>query len=146
MDEQYIDYFGQRADDLLSGQLPLTDRERFLETFGGPPLERPDHQAALSAVQSARSAVGEHRRLRADAELVIYLLSSELVAKPLIAGGQAVEVFTSDLSSDAATVASAGADTADATEVSAHQIIDGLSHSWDKLAIARWRVWDRHAE
>jgi hypothetical protein len=82
--------------------------------------------------------------LRSDAAILIYLLASELVAKPVLSvSNQASPGLVEDLSRDAATVAREASSDSEATEVSAHGIVDGLSRSWDQLATARWRVWDR---
>jgi hypothetical protein len=139
VDPQYRDYFQVRADRLLSIGLGTEP-----QVFGAAALaQEPGHVAATRAVEAAALAVEGRTVLRPDASVLLYLLSSELVARPLLAGRVAPQEFEGDLAQDARTVVEAAASVTDDGEVSAHQVIDGLSRSWDQLATARWGIWDR---
>ena len=145
MDTEYRAYFRQRSLELLTDQ-PVRRASITL----GYQENSPAHFVASAAVETARGALPQGVGLRPDAEVVLYVLALELVARPVLALQPNVgPELAADVGADAATVTRAavsGLQREAELEVTAHGVIDGLSQSWQELRTARWRVWDRHRE
>jgi hypothetical protein len=137
MDDQYREYFRERA--------------AAYERYGGvPPFwESERHPVADEAVsvalEAARSAALEvDAELRDDAQLLIFLLARELVARPVSAvRPQESAELAPDLTADTSLIVRRAAELSTGGEVSAHGVIDALSGTWDDLRSGRYNVWDR---
>ena len=136
MDDEYRDYFSQRIGEV--------------EAYGGPPppwwsRDPVADDAVQGALEAARGTAERHGlRLRGDAELVIFLLARELVARPVTAvrPTESRELGI-DLPKDAEVIVDRAAPDASDGEISAHGVIDALSRLWDELRSGRYRLWDR---
>jgi hypothetical protein len=111
-------------------------------------------QAAFSRANEARvfSAVAQGYGsvppglIRPDAELLLQLAFSELLAQPLLAV-RGSQVNMNDLSEaiaeDVRTITERALAEATRTRpISAHGIIDATSRSWSRLRTAGFQVWD----
>lgn len=127
--EEYNDYFDTR----------LRELDELL------PTDAAGRGAAREAVTVARRVADENGQpLRPDAALLIYLLSHELVARPVLSvlpeqGQQVGPAITQDVGQIASVAVGLGGE-----EVTAHSVIDALSSSWQELATADFEMWDGH--
>ena len=100
----------------------------------------PAHYLASGAVEAARKQATEQgRQIRPDAQLLIYLLAHEFVAKPAIAvravpGPDIDHLLTADVQE---LVAEAEGE----HEVSGHAVIDALSARWEALRATELDLW-----
>jgi len=95
---------------------------------------------AWAAVQS-RGGVG----LRADAELLLYLAFTELVARPVITvRGPAVgNDLSESIAADVALIAERAMDARKGeVPVSAHDIVNATATLWSELRSSSWAIWD----
>lgn len=138
MDPDYLAYFGQRSEQLLSGVPAAWDLRLESRQVG------PSRLMARVAVDAARQELPQVGVLRPDAEVLLYSIAYELVARPVLTIEPSMqEQLAADVAADARTIARA-ANTADNGDISSHALVDGLSRSWDELRMANWRFWDRH--
>lgn len=150
MNPAYREYFRQRLEQMLKEDASAAAAA----VRGG--LE-PNPRApfvARAAIEHARSLMPSHVDMRPDAEMLLYLLAAEFVAKPVLAmEPQGAIDLTDDLADDTARVLDGAARRAieaprgspggdSPPEVSAHQVVNALSDSWSDLRTARSRVWD----
>lgn len=160
MNPAYRAYFRNRLDQMQADDLDAARGD----PAGGL---KPDPRApffAQAAIDHARRELPDDVELRADAEMLLYLLASEFVAKPVLmmdpgAGIGLAEAIAEDTAHvlgeavkqarGSGSVATSTKDAAPApvrAEVSAHDLVDGLSRSWERLRTADYRVWDRSTE
>lgn len=145
----YRAYFRQRLEQMLED-----DRAAGAVGRGGFAADSRAPLLARAAIDHARLQVPRNIEMRPDAELLVYLLASEFVAKPVLAmePQNAIEL-ADDLAEDAARVVDdAGRrvlderrDYPDADgphEVSAHQVVNALSENWSELRTGRLSIWD----
>jgi nucleotide-binding universal stress UspA family protein len=127
--EGYIDYFNTR----------LTEVDEFL------PTDEAGRGAAREAVSVARDVAEQNgQSLRPDAALLIYVLSHELVARPVLnvlpeQHDQVGLAVAQDVSQIMNAAAGFGGE-----QITAHTVIDALSSSWQDLATAQFQMWDGH--
>lgn len=138
MDPDYMAYFGQRSGQLLHGVPAALDLRLEAQGIG------PARLIARGAVEAARRGLSPTKVLRPDAEVLLYSLAFELVARPVLTVEPSTqEQLARDIAADAASVVSS-ADTQPDGEITSHAVVDGLSRSWEELRVANWRFWDRH--
>lgn len=125
--EEYFDYFNNRISE-VDESLPTDDTGR---------------RAAREAVDVARGVAEQNgQSLRPDAALLIYVLSHELVARPVlnVLPDQLDQVglaIAQDVSHIMHIAVGFGGE-----EITAHTVIDALSSSWQNLATAQFQMWD----
>lgn len=82
--------------------------------------------------------------LRPDAEVLLYSLAYELVARPVLTvEPTAQQQLAEDVAADAVSIVRSTEVQAE-DEVTSHEVVDALSRSWGELRVANWRFWDRH--
>ena len=138
MDDAYRAYFREYIDYLE--RFRPTPRDLRLGPFD-PDLERgPAHYLARGALERARLDF----KLRPDAELLLYLLALDFVARPVVAvrGPEAARgELEGDLASDIESVIQAAQERASEDEINAHSVIDALSERWNNLRTAGQNIW-----
>lgn len=143
MDPAFAAYFRER--------FPQEDRPGLVASSPFPPIDDRSTRFASFMVRSAidwaranvqnRGGVG----LRADAELLLYLAFTELVARPVITVRDATA--SSDLAeaiaADVALITNRAIDTRKGEGmVSAHDIVNATATLWPELRSAAWDIWD----
>lgn len=145
MDPSFEPYFAARVQQI--GRRGLTERPP--AGFGGPQFSRSRNEAfersVFDAVARGYGSVPPGL-IRSDAELLLQLAFSELLAQPLLAvRGQQVNMDTlveaTEADTRTITQSALAASTAQGP-VSAHDIINATSRSWSELRTAGFDVWD----
>ncbi|HET7418461.1 MAG TPA: hypothetical protein VFJ61_12635 [Solirubrobacterales bacterium] len=137
MDDAYRAYFREHIDYLESFRPSRVPRR-----YGrlDPDLDRgPAHYLARGALERGLPSV----ELRPDAELLLYLLALEFVARPVTAvrGPDAARgELEDDLASDIAAVIETARQRSD-DEITAHSVVDALSDRWVDLRTAGQNIW-----
>lgn len=143
MDPVYDEYFRNRFVQLNFGNASLS-RPAF------PPDAQQDAAIRLmvgGAINRTRESPRNRggARLRGDAELLLYLAFSELVARPVITvrPPTAVDGLPAAIAADVAQIAGAASEqhTGEGL-VSAHDIVNVTARSWNVLRSAQWQLWD----
>ncbi|MDX6633972.1 MAG: hypothetical protein QOF06_175 [Solirubrobacterales bacterium] len=100
----------------------------------------PAHYIASGGLEAARGQAGEQgRRVRPDAELLIYLMSREFVAKPGIAVREIPEPELESIVADDMRTLVAEAE--DGEEVSGHALLVAAGSRWDSLRSSALNFW-----
>ena len=144
MDPIFEPYFAARVQQIGRQGLTAAPPEEFIrEPLSGPAREPAFNARVFSAVARGYEDVGPGR-VRPDAELLLQLAFSELLAQPLLAvRGRQVNVneLLANITSDARTI-TRNALAEVPGPVSAHGIVNATSRSWDELRTASFEVWD----
>jgi hypothetical protein len=147
MDDGFRDYY-QQGIEVHTRRLERNEtglREALEASVDAPPPDPYGQEAVRVAIASAQETAKRlSLDLRPDAELVLFLLADEIVAKPVatVTPEEAPDL-PEVLRADAETLVINAERSANDGEVSAHAIVDSLSRSWGELQSARFRFWDR---
>jgi hypothetical protein len=84
-------------------------------------------------------------RLREDAKAFLAVNFQGLVAVPLLNGGVPLSLVQSEIRRDIALLAGSASDAIGPvpdSEISAHQVINGLTRNWERLKTLRHGLWE----
>jgi hypothetical protein len=140
VDAIFEPYFAARVQQF--GRVGLTAAPP--EGFGGPSFSGPNEARVFSAVARGYGGVPPGL-IRPDAELVLQLAFSELLAQPLLAvRGPSVDMnnLSEAIEGDVRTIMERALAAGGRQPVSAHGIVDATSRSWSQLRTAGFQVWD----
>jgi len=131
MDARFDNYFQSRVAELWESQV---SREGVVPSGANP------YYVARLAVQRASR---QDRPLRGDAQLLLYLALSELVARPVLNfQGTTPHDLTTAIDSDVDLItARAGAETPAEEPITAHRIVTATSQVWDNLRTGQFGIW-----
>jgi hypothetical protein len=141
MDPSFEPYFTARVQQI--GREGLTNRPP--AGFGGPPFPQAFERRVFDAVARGYGNVPSGL-IRSDAELLLQLAFTELLAQPLLAvrGPQVdMESLVEAVEADTRTITRNALEARRVQEpVSAHGIVNATSESWSQLRTAGFEVWD----
>ena len=139
MDAKFLPYFDARVQQIGSEGLTASPPAR----FGQAPLfSRPNQETVFNAVARGYGGLAPGL-IRPDAELLLQLAFSELLAQPLLAvRGQELDMnnLSAAIEGDVRTITQSALGRGQ--PVSAHGIVDATSRSWSQLRTAGFQVWD----
>jgi hypothetical protein len=144
MDPVFETYFRERFPQ--EGSPGLYISSQFPPPSGDWPSQTA-HFIVQSAIDRTRATIQNRggTGLRADAELLLYLAFTELVARPVIAvRGPVVDNDLSEsIAADVALIAERAVDARKGeVSVSAHDIVNVTATLWQELRSAGWEIWD----
>jgi len=140
VDASFEPYFAARVQQI--GREGLTAAPP--EGFRRAPFSGPNEARVFSAVARGYGTVAPGL-IRPDAELLLQLAFSQLLAQPLLAvRGPQVDMnnLSEAIEGDVRTITERALAARESQPVSAHGIVDATSRSWSRLRTAGFQVWD----
>jgi hypothetical protein len=141
MDPVFDAYFRERLDAIWMFRDPDG-----IAAQGGDRLSQQAHVMVRNGLERARQiAADQGAALRGDAETLLYVAFTEVVARPAIAVRGDSPDLHADIEADIALVTQRAALGAPGAPISAHAVVDSVSRSWDELRTTRWLLRDERS-